>query len=284
MEITKVSVMKSLKYKLVVIALLGTLISSTSSTLSLFANDHAFYNESAPCIKCHGDIQLQLEDTGRVTTLHRTQDLEYGCLSCHANSNNTLGRNVTDDYHSAYSPYCIECHDKTSSIYGTQEAHTIIVTGANSSKLKLGINEACAMCHTTLFDSVTVRNREVFAFENDSIAVNGTPEYNGSYTITFDNPQSSGLHNYNSGVQCIMCHAPIYLTLSQASEPYNKHSEFGCEGCHRGSGADIDNIAEPQVEYHAAKTKFCSDCHGLVDYPRDCNQCHESHGGFKPGV
>lgn len=278
--------MTSAKIKLIMIAILGALLGSSPSTLSLFSDTHSFINfsvESDVCTKCHGDIQIQIEDPNRITTIHRTLDSDYGCKMCHANPNNTLGRNVTQDYHVAYSPYCVECHNNTLSINGPQEAHVIIVTGVSTSTLSGGINEACAICHTTMFSSVTVRNREVFAFENDSEIVNGTTIYNGSYTTTFDNLLPTGIHNYNGGAQCIMCHMPVYEILNNDQGPYPEHAEFGCEGCHRGSGMDPLSTNEPQIEYHTAKIKYCSDCHGEVDYPRDCNQCHTSHGGFKPG-
>jgi len=279
--------MVNIKHILILAVLLGVILWSASNTLSLFANTHILYNESAPCIKCHSYIQLQLEDTGRVTTLHRTQDENYGCVSCHANPNNTKNRTAFGDYHSAYRPYCIECHNNASLIYGIQEAHTMIVTGANTSTFTLGINEACAMCHTTFFNSVTVRNRVVFAFENDSIAVNGSAEYNGKYTTTFSNPEPTGLHNYISGVQCIMCHAPVQDIISQDRAPYSNHSVFGCKDCHK-------NTITGSQEFHAAKIIYCSDCHTVqkngkihnndmegLKSSRDCNKCHESHGGLK---
>ncbi|MCZ7382389.1 MAG: hypothetical protein O8C64_12570 [Candidatus Methanoperedens sp.] len=38
-------------------------------------------------------------------------------------------------------------------------------------------------------------------------------------------------------------------------------------------------------EFHAAKIVYCSDCHDLNThqplFSRDCNECHESHGGLK---
>lgn len=270
--------MLKIKHIMILAVLFGVMLWSTSNTVSLFANTHSLYNESAPCIKCHEDIQLQLEDTGRVTALHRTQDENYGCVSCHANPNNTMNRTAFGDYHSAYSPYCIECHNNASSIYGTQESHTKIVTEANTSRLKLDINEACAMCHTTLLDSVTVRNRVVFAFEADSIAFNGSAEYDGTYTTTFSDTEPKGLHNYNSGVQCIMCHAPVQELLRQNRVPYSNHIVLGCKDCHRNTSTGTE-------EFHAAKIIYCSDCHDLSthqpSFSRDCNQCHESHGGLK---
>lgn len=269
------------KYILILMGLIGVIFWSYPSTLALFTNDHAFYNDSASCTKCHGDIQTQLEDTGRATQLHATLDTDFGCKACHSNTNNTFGRNYTKDYHSAYSPECIECHTNSATLYGSQEAHTLIVTGAATSTLTAGINEACMMCHTTMYGSVTVRNRQVFAFENDSIASNTSPIYDGSYTTTFQNTRYSGKHNFQDDAQCIYCHMPVYEILNQSTDPYPEHMAFGCIGCHRGSGMTVGQTNETSLEYHAAKTKYCSDCHGQVSYPRDCNRCHLSHGGFK---
>ena len=276
------------KYVLIIMALIGATFLSYPSTFALFANDHAYYNGSAQCTKCHGDIQLQLGAAGRVTELHMNLDADYGCRACHANANNTRGRNITQDYHAAYSPECIECHDNVSSIYGTQEAHTLIVTGAATSTLTAGISEACMMCHTTMYGSVTVRNRQVFAFEADSITANGSPVYDGSYETVFLSQPTDGGHNFVSDVLCVVCHMPVYERLNQSGHPNDEHRRVGCIGCHRGSrgSGDIENsqLDINPVTYHAAKTKYCSDCHGEVAYPRDCNQCHNSHGGFKPGV
>ncbi len=266
-------------------ALAGIMLWNIPSTVSLLADSHAFYNGSAPCAKCHGDVLAQLEDSGSVNAIHRNLDAEGGCRACHADPNNTLGRNSTQDHHAAYRPNCIECHQNASNIYGVNEPHSLIVGEAISSTLELGINEACILCHTTMVQTVTVRNRVVFPFENDSIAANGTPEYDGTYTTTISNPNNTGLHNFNSGVSCIMCHAPVEILLNQSREPYTEHRQFECTGCHRGSGMQPGQTAESQITYHAARIKYCSDCHDLGGHQpqisRDCNRCHESHGGIK---
>lgn len=267
------------KYVLILLALFGVILASSPSTFSLFANDHAFHSTSTSCTKCHKDIQLQLEDTGNVTILHSTQDEDFGCIYCHSNVNNTLNRIQSKDYHSAYTPYCIECHNSSLSFYEPKEAHASIITG--STPYESG-SESCIMCHTTLYDSITIRNRVVFEFEHDSVTANGTPEYNGSYTTTFEKTNTSGSHNFVDSVECFMCHFPIYEILDQKGKPYGMHRHFGCEGCHRGSGR-TSQTDEEQITYHAAKTKYCSDCHTEqhIGNPRDCNQCHTSHGGFK---
>lgn len=271
------------KYKFLLIALVGIILWNTPGTVSLLADSHAFYNGSAPCSKCHADVLAQLEDTGSVTAIHRNLDGEGGCRSCHSNPINIQG--TTIDYHSAYRPNCIECHKNVSSINNYQEAHSLIFSEANRSSQNLGLNEACVLCHTTLVSEIVVRDRVVFPFESDSIAANGSVEYNGTYTTTISNPEPTGLHNFNSGVQCIMCHAPVQELLDQSDDPYPEHREFGCTGCHRGSGMVAGQTNETRTEYHAAKIKYCSDCHDLGDHEplisRDCNLCHESHGGLK---
>lgn len=273
------------KYIFFLIALVGIILWNTPNTVSLLADSHAFYNGSAPCSKCHGDILAQLEDTGSVNAMHRNLDGESGCRSCHSKPINIQGGNATIDYHSAYRPNCIECHQNASSINNNKEAHSLIVSEANRSSQNLGLNEACVLCHSTIVSEVVVRNRVVFPFENDSVAANGSAEYYGTYTTTISNPQPTGLHNYNSGVQCIMCHAPVQDILDRPDDPYPEHRDFGCKGCHRGGGMDKENTNENQIDYHAAKVKYCSDCHNLAKHiqglSRDCNKCHESHGGLK---
>jgi hypothetical protein len=266
------------KYLLLFAALAGIILWNTPSTVSLFADTHSFYNGSAPCPKCHGDILAQLEDTGSVNAMHRNLDGESGCRSCHSNPVIISGRNASEDYHAAYKPECIECHKNVSSINNYQEVHSLIVKDAKRSSQNLALNEACILCHTTIASEVTVRNRVIFAFENDSIAVNASAEYNGTYTTTISNPQPTGLHNFISGVQCIMCHAPVQDIISQDLVPYSNHSVFGCKDCHIKTTSSLE-------EFHAAKIIYCSDCHDLSAHQpllsRDCNKCHESHGGLK---
>ena len=275
------------KYGFLLAALIGIILWNTPSTVSLLVDSHAFYNGSSPCSKCHGDILAQLEDTGSVNEMHRNLNGESGCRACHSNPINIQGSNAIEDYHSAYRPYCIECHQNASFINNNQEAHSLIVSVANRSSQNLGLNEACVLCHTTIVSEVVIRNRVIFPFESDSITANGSVEYDGTFTTTISNPEPTGLHNYKSGVQCIMCHAPVQDFMSQDRVPYSNHSIFGCKDCHR-------NTTTGMQEFHAAQIIYCSDCHAVqtsdkvhknnmngLKSSRDCNLCHESHGGIK---
>lgn len=266
------------KLFLIVAALVGIVLWNSPSTISTFAGGHAFYNVTKiDCTKCHSDILTQISETGRVNALH-FNDSE-SCKICHTISSTM---NSSEEYHAAFKPNCIDCHQNVSTkIWGVKESHSNIVTGANYSIVRSGINEACIMCHTKVAQIIEIRNRRVFAFENDSIAINGTIEFNGSYFVTIPSSYTSGIHNFRDNVSCVLCHAKIQDILNQNRDPYQEHRRFGCTGCHRGSGMRVGTTNETPVNYHASKVKYCSDCHGSVGFPRDCNMCHDSHGGFK---
>lgn len=266
------------KLLLIVVTFIGIVLWNMPSTVSTFSGTHAFYNVTkTDCAKCHSDILTQLSETGRVNTLHFNSS--DSCKICHTISQTM---NSSEEYHAAFKPNCTDCHQNASTkIRGTKESHSILVTGANNSDVNSGINEACIMCHTKTAQIIEIRNRRVFAFERDSIVANGTAEFNGSYFVTVPSSYTSGIHNYRDNVSCIMCHAKIQAILNQSRNPYQEHRRFGCTGCHRGSGMRVGRTNETPVDYHASKVKYCSDCHGSVNFPRDCNRCHDSHGGLK---
>lgn len=266
---------------LFLVVIIGIVLWNMPSTISTFAGGHAFYNVTKiDCTKCHSDILTQISETGRVNALHFNSS--DSCMICHTISKTM---NSSEEYHAAFKPNCTDCHQNASTkirgTIGTKESHSRVVTGANNSAVNSGINEACIMCHTKTAQIIEIRNRIVFAFENDSIVANGTTEFNGSYSVVIPSSYTSGMHNYRDNVSCVMCHAKIQDILNQNRDPYQKHRIFGCTGCHRGSGMQVGSTNETPVDYHASKIKYCSDCHGSVSFPRDCNRCHDSHGGFK---
>ena len=82
---------------LLVLVLLGITVWNIPQTASLFYGDHTYYNGSAPCVKCHQDIQVILDFQG---TPERHQQL--GCQGCHPRDGNSS--------HAASYSYCINCH------------------------------------------------------------------------------------------------------------------------------------------------------------------------------
>jgi predicted CXXCH cytochrome family protein len=84
---------------LLVVVLLGITIWNIPNTTSIFYNQHSFYNGSAPCQKCHQDIQNILYDNQTPYIKHE----EIGCRGCHTRDGNTS--------HSASIKSCTDCHN-----------------------------------------------------------------------------------------------------------------------------------------------------------------------------
>jgi hypothetical protein len=260
------------------VALVGVVLWNMPSTMSTFSGEHSFYNVSkVDCLKCHSDILTQMSDVGMVNNLHFNNS--DSCKICHTISQDEH-INSSEGYHSGFKPNCVGCHPNVSiEIRGVNESHSLVVSSANGSIVNMGINEACIMCHTKIPLSVEIRNRTIFAFDNDSVAVNGsTPIFNGSYFVTVENSPTAGIHNFRDNVSCTFCHTNVQSILTPS------HLTLGCTGCHRN---------ESDGNYHAAETKHCSDCHNeskptilsTVSHQsvnRDCNKCHYSHGKVTP--
>lgn len=81
-----------------IIAVIGATIWNIPDTASLFQGQHTFYNGSAPCTKCHQDIQdiLNLPD---VPSAHNEN---IGCRDCHTRDGNSS--------HAASKIACSQCH------------------------------------------------------------------------------------------------------------------------------------------------------------------------------
>ena len=88
---------------------------------------------------------------------------------------------------------------------------------------------------------------------------------------------SLGQHNFIYE-NCITCHKDIQYILNQSENPYPKHNEIGCEGCH----------TQNSNESHAAKIVYCTNCHNVIHHNTinitNCRDCHTSHGGQIPEV
>lgn len=138
---TKMVNMNNKQILLLVVVLVGITIWNIPNTTSIFYNQHNFYNGSAPCQKCHQDIQdiLALPDTP-------IQHFDLGCRSCHTRDGNTShAASISTcinchsaDFHSlevnGFLYKCIDCHGSHAS-YNVKETHRVIVA------------ESCASCH-----------------------------------------------------------------------------------------------------------------------------------------
>lgn len=82
---------------ILVVVLFGIAIWNIPQTTSIFQGQHTFFNGSAPCTKCHQDIQIEL-DFNSNSTAHQ----KLGCVGCHPRDGNSS--------HAASISACINCH------------------------------------------------------------------------------------------------------------------------------------------------------------------------------
>ena len=150
------------KLILIGIAIFAIGIVALPQTLALFTGQHNFYDtieqgpSAIPCGKCHADVYAELIQPGSVNAVH----LKQGCAGCHITApvdkeSLTQGGNISNDFHAAAAPACLDCHsgtgpgnDARSILVGHEEVHRPFANEANSSKLLKGANEACISCHT----------------------------------------------------------------------------------------------------------------------------------------
>jgi len=126
-------------------------------SVSMFSGQHNFYDtiprgSQVPCEKCHADINIELSQTGGVNAIHKAQ----GCVGCHITALIRNGETI----HSAGIPLCIDCHDGSfgrdaRGIFASNDAHNKFASGANTSKMMKGSNEACIACHTHTAVNIT---------------------------------------------------------------------------------------------------------------------------------
>lgn len=94
------------KWLLFLIALIGIILWNMPDTIPMFTGTHSFYKGSAPCEKCHGDINITIHTN---TTAHGG----FSCAYCHRSEPNvTYASNTTEgmEAHAASLGSCYNCH------------------------------------------------------------------------------------------------------------------------------------------------------------------------------
>jgi len=123
---------------LLVLVLLGITVWNIPNTTSIFQGQHTFYNGSAPCQKCHQDIQITL-DFNNTPTAHR----DLGCQGCHTRDGNTS--------HSASIRSCSDCHKPLN--HNSNYTNCVLCHGSNAYKdaniehRSGNLNITCSDCH-----------------------------------------------------------------------------------------------------------------------------------------
>lgn len=194
--------MDNKQYVLSIIILLGIGMYALPQTVSIYTNQHSWYNisssEGIPCIKCHGDINSELMNS--VGTPHSGMK----CKACHMIAKMELGT------HSATVPNCIDCHNGNMTAAGVIGAHTFgdqqncikchdgenMKTGLNVTRSLQSVNEphknyiytdgkinnnACIGCHTKVNVNISWNKPTVMSFTVSNMGISDVlPE---QYTI-----------------------------------------------------------------------------------------------------
>lgn len=242
--------------KIYIVVLLAIIITTVSETVSLIGGEHGFYQTvQDKCIKCHGDIKVQLS----TSVVHSS----LSCTTCHIMNNHTSTVTVN----------CRECHnpntDGTPYLNDTREAHT---------EFNPLDSEGCVACHTTYNTIVNYSRAEYIEYyiTNDSgswTISNFTT--NGTLNLSYNADRNGGNHNWKD-VSCQDCHQDIFEAVSAGGHavvyqenssqmvPYHSNSnstlETWCRTCH-STNYDSTNFSTQ----HAARKINCEDCHQLLD-------------------
>ena len=172
--------------------------------MSTFTNQHTWQEtDQLDCIKCHPAIAAEL--TSAENFHHSAASLAGGgatpqdaCVYCHQ-TDYTAGQDQTGNFadtgHAAITIECLDCHGMageadtalatdqtgiTTEFTGGNEAHTPMLTEANSETVLLGGNEACVACHTEV--AVTI----VFTGELSVIEISAALDANYDWTVEYD--------------------------------------------------------------------------------------------------
>jgi len=207
------------------------------------------YNDIA-CFECHptGDAEGGFDHNASqfpLTGAHLTTE----CEKCHTNG------------FSGTPTYCFACHEPDYN------------QSLNPSHLQIGINNDCALCHTTNPDwqpALYPNHNESYPLlgAHAAIAGNCVQCHNGDYVNTPD--------------YCYGCHTDDY---QQTNNPPHQSAQFStdCETCHSVT-AWVPSTFDHDGQYfpiysgaHAGEWNTCSECHpnpsNFAEF--SCLTCHE---------
>ena len=295
-----------------VIALFATLafilvLLGSTDVVTLFSGSHQIINintssstgNDIDCIWCHPQIRNELDNA--------TYHSGLVCEDCHRSEETGIvfgeHNQVGEEAHAAYTPRCLDCHDKTSinlsdgsivpikkadafgdTNYGNDySAHKKFVEDSWNYDLSVGENEACIACHTNY--SVDI---EYSYFYNISYITNnwdlGTSfSYNGTrdYDIAFSKTGAKHEFINTTDINCISCHKNIYDALVNgtdgANEDYLTHAPIEIYVSGAGKEWDSDN-AWDNYRYHyisddpegtraaGVNNSYCFECHNVKKY------------------
>ena len=284
--------------KAIILTLLAIfLFISFISVFALFGQGHVWINISqsgnqVPCEKCHANIVAEF-DAMPSGAAHKNESCEY----CHRSDPDITYASGQDPYggsgyltpgeeaHAASIPACEMCHSpvNTENITSVNETHKPLYEKAT-------LNEACIMCHTG-FDKKMSFTRPLYieydiSNDNGNWTVQNFDLYSNNETIIYSN-QSGDKHTFSNN-DCFDCHSDVKNALESGGHvPRSSNSSQGqageghqgrmhdfdrsdvtinsCMPCHLVNTSNFGNgythEGHAQLDYHAATTEHCYNCH-----------------------
>jgi|LGOV01.1.fsa_nt_gb nitrate/TMAO reductase-like tetraheme cytochrome c subunit len=308
------------KYKVVMVLLMVVIVALVSAMMSsaLFGQQHAWYNISqqgndVPCSKCHHNIYDEYQTTGNI---HYRDPYNMSCEDCHRNESGVTyaigdgrGFQPGEDAHAASIPSCWQCHSDTTGLSSVNEAHKQLEDTS-------GLNEACVMCHTGFDKSLNFTRAKYLRYNITKVGENWTVEdfefKESESTIIPQMIPPGDKHTWESasGLDCFECHSDVKSALADGGHvPRSDNTSGSCGGkdsneghlgrrhdfnrgsvtidsckpCHQPEQSDFGNTthSEAQLDYHAATTEHCYNCHfyGTATAPggSGCGSCEKCH-------
>ncbi len=280
------------------IAVSSVLIFTSTDIVTLFANQHAFFNISGTgnqisCTGCHHHIADELN----LSAIHE----DLSCEACHrftgagiTFASGESGATPGEEAHAAYTPRCLDCHGESgvwvegkyappAPAFNQSSAHRKFVERANESNLSVGENEACLACHTNYSAKISYSyfyniDYTVYSWNVPfySFSYNGTRYYDISWS------KSGAKHEFLSlnDIDCTKCHKNIYDALvngtpNGTNEDYLTHAPIEIDtGEGGGKDWDTDNPWN-HYRYHYipsanrptwVNNSYCFKCHNVDKY------------------
>jgi len=279
---------------------------SSIDVVTLFQGSHNIINISdsvnnIDCVPCHQWVRNELDNA----TYHSGMI----CEDCHRFNGTGIVFAEHDQEgiqaHAAYTPRCLDCHNKDSITlangttvdiekagafsdenYGNDSsAHKKFVKDSLNFSLSVGENEACIACHTNY--SVDIEYSYFYDISytltgwdfGDSFSYNGTREYDNPFTKT------GAKHEFinTTEINCISCHKNIYDALvtgtpKTGGEDYLTHAPIEIR---HTSGSEVKNWDTDNpwnhYRYHyipgpaanrstGVNSSYCYECHNVKKY------------------
>ena len=292
-----------------VIALFATLafilvLVGSTDVVTLFGGSHHIINITSSsgtgndinCVPCHQWVRNELDNATYHSWMVCEDCHRYEGAGIEFAEHNLAGKQA----HAAYTPRCLDCHNKTSITlangtnvtiekagafgdpdYGNDySAHKKFVTDSLNSTLSVGENEACIACHTNY--SVDIEYSYFWDIYYDlngwsdilsaEFSYNGTRKYDIAFTKT------GAKHEFidTGDINCISCHKNIYDALVTGTGP-GPYTEYYFTHAPIERDSEWWNTDNPwgHYRYHyipsanratEVNSSYCFECHNVKKY------------------